>query len=393
MRYFILLATICLLQSAHAQPLKWQRLSTADKKNDLPFPDATMQTASIIVDVDRDGINDIIVTCRKARPAIVAYLRRVNGWKRTVLEPAMHTIEAGGAHLDIDQDGDEDIVFGGDWQSNELWWWENPYPNIDQTAGWKKHTIKKSGDKQHHDQAFGDFKHTGRPQLAFWNQSAKTIFLADIPANPAVAENWNYVPVFSGASDWGAPYPEGMTVADLDSDGWPDLISGNMWLRYNEASKTFIPVKFANYGGRVKVGRLKAGKMQQIVIAPGDGIGPLKWYECKGDPLSPASWVEHNLSGRDLIHAHTLELADLDNDGYLDIFTAEMAKWTEKNKEPDNNAAEAQIYYGDGKGNFRKEIVSAGIGFHEGRITDADGDGDQDIISKPYNWQVPRLDI
>jgi sugar phosphate isomerase/epimerase len=368
-------------------------VSTEKKQIALPFSNAEMQTASVVMDINKDGTNDFIVTCRNATPAIVAYIKKEKGWRRLVIEQSMHTIEAGGAHYDIDGDGDEDVVFGGDWQSNEVWWWENPFPVFKPGAGWKKHTIKAAGEKQHHDQVFGDFKHTGKPQLAFWNQGAKTIFIADIPMSPRSIANWDYTPIFTGADDGGAPYPEGMTVADIDSDGWPDLLAGNTWLKYDEPTQKFKPIRFANYGGRIAVGRLKAGKMQQIVIAPGDGTGPLMWYECNGNPEDTASWKAHNLSGRDLIHAHTLELADINGDGLLDIFTAEMAKWSEKNEDPDNAGAEAIIFYGNGAGNFKKQTVLKGFDFHEGRITDADGDGDADIISKPYNWKVPRLDV
>ena len=49
------------------------------------------------------------------------------------------------------------LVFGGDWQSNEVWWWENPSPNFDPQTPWKRHLIKKGGKNQHHDQVFGDF--------------------------------------------------------------------------------------------------------------------------------------------------------------------------------------------------------------------------------------------
>jgi hypothetical protein len=41
-----------------------------------------------------------------------------------VIDPAFLTVEAGGAAYDIDGEGDLGIVFGGDSQSNELWWWE-----------------------------------------------------------------------------------------------------------------------------------------------------------------------------------------------------------------------------------------------------------------------------
>jgi hypothetical protein len=30
---------------------------------------------------------------------------------------------------------------------------------------------------------------------------------------------------------------------------------------------------------------------------------------------------------------------------------------------------------------------------HESKIADLDGDGDYDILDKPYGWQTPRLDI
>ena len=38
-------------------------------------------------------------------------------------------------------------------------------------------------------------------------------------------------------------------------------------------------------------------------------------------------------------------------------------------------------------------VVSTGIGNHESRIADLDGDGDLDILTKPYTWDTPRLDV
>lgn len=55
-----------------------------------------------------------------------------------VVEKEFLTIEAGGAAYDIDGDGDNDIVFGNDWQGNKLWWWENPYPDFNPEISWKR---------------------------------------------------------------------------------------------------------------------------------------------------------------------------------------------------------------------------------------------------------------
>jgi hypothetical protein len=84
---------------------------------------------------------------------------------------------------------------------------------------------------------------------------------------------------------------------------------------------------------------------------------------------------------------------DIDGDGNLDIFVAEMAKWTESRTQPDNPKAQALIFYGDGKGNFRKTVFQTGKGFHEARVADLNGDGKPDILSKPYNWDTPRVDV
>src|SRR5439155_4755329 len=130
-------------------------------------------------------------------------------------------------------DGDLDIVFGGDYQSTEVWWWENPYPSFDPKVPWQRHLIKTGGKTQHHDQVFGDFKNTGKPQLVFWNQGAKSLYIADIPAAPAQTEPWTFLPVYSGQAgergdlSGGFKYAEGTAAADIDGDGIVELLGGN----------------------------------------------------------------------------------------------------------------------------------------------------------------------
>src|ERR1041385_7307223 len=202
-RFFMRLQLLCSLLfvavSCAAADLSWRHLSSVT--GDLPVPGtSTEQTGALIVDLDQDGTNDFVLTFRKVAPALVWYRHAAAGWERYVLEPDFLTVEAGGAVYDIDGDGDLDIVFGGDWQSNEVWWWENPYPKFDPNIPWKRRLIKKGGKTQHHDQVFGDFKNTGKSQLVFWNQGAKSLFIADIPANPRTTETWPFQPVYSGSA-------------------------------------------------------------------------------------------------------------------------------------------------------------------------------------------------
>ena len=371
----------------------WQYLSTT--KGDLPLPGAaTEQTGSLVADLDRDGKNDFVITTRKVAPAVIWFRRTAKGWDRYVIEPEILRVEAGGAVFDIDGDGDLDLVFGNDSTGDQMWWWENPYPNYDPAVGWKRHLIKQGGGKQHHDQVFGDFLGKGKPQLAFWNQKAQKLFLAEIPADPRNATAWPLTEIFSGSAgeegNVAFKYAEGAAAIDIDGDGKIDLLAGNLWFKHRGGTK-FEAIRIGSIGGRIAAGKFKPGKYPQVVIAPGDGIGPLKIYECIGNPEKTADWQGRDLAGRDLVHGHSLAIADIDGDGHLDIFAAEMAQWSPG--KVDNDQAVAWIFYGDGRGNFRQTIFQTGFGFHEARLADLDGDGRIDILSKPYTWKTPRIDI
>jgi sugar phosphate isomerase/epimerase len=374
------------------QTTQWKHLSSSTGQ--LPVPGKShQQTGAVIYDFGKSGVNDFVLSFRERSPALVWYRRNKKGWDRYVIDSSYQTVEAGGAVYDIDQDGDPDLVMGADYQGAEVWWWENPYPNYDPRIPWKRHIIKNSGGHQHHDQAWGNFLQTeGKEQLAFWNQQVKTLFLATIPEDPKTSP-WPFHAIFNGnageSSSW---YAEGIATGDVDGDGYTDLLAGNYWFKY-KGNGQFKAVRFANAGGRLAVGKFKPGKTLQIVVSPGDGVGYLTWYECKGDPNNSASWQGHRLIDTPLIHCHSLSISDINGDGNLDIFAAEMGKWTEKSKQPDNPNAQAFIFYGDGKGHFKKTVFSIGIGYHEAKVADLDGDGDMDILDKPYNWKAPRVDV
>lgn len=376
-----------------ASGLLWNHLSSAH--GDLPVPGPSLQqTGALVGDLDKSGVNGFVLSFRQKPPALVWYRKSPAGWERLVIDKDYLTVEAGGVVYDVDGDGYPDLIFGADWQGGDVWWWKNPGPPYTQDKPWKRYLIKHGGAHQHHDQVIADFKGTGRPQLVYWNQGVKKLFIADIPAHPEQVSEWPATEVFSGkAGENGGKYAEGVAACDVDGDGRVDLLAGNYWFKYL-GNNQFKPIRIGTIGGRIAADRLiKGSKFAQVVIASGDGNGPLKWYECKGDPEKTSDWIGHDLLGRDMIHGHSLQIADIDGDGNLDIFTAEMAKWTESRRDPDNPNAEAFIFYGDGKGHFRKTVFAKGIGFHEARVADLNGDGMMDILDKPYNWEVPRVDI
>lgn len=88
-----------------------------------------------------------------------------------------------------------------------------------------------------------------------------------------------------------------------------------------------------------------------------------------------------------MLSGHTLAVAHVNGDGNLDIFCAEMRTPGPKEK------CTAWILYGDGQGSFQVQQLSVGIGNHDSRVADVDGDGRLDIVTKPYTWETPRVDV
>ena len=112
-----------LLQKSDDVQISWTHLSTANGDLDVPSG-STEQTASLVLDINKDGLNDLVVAARKGSgPSMVWYKKQTSGWQRFVIDNQVLSIEAGGAYHDIDQDGDLDIVMGGDSGSSSVWWW------------------------------------------------------------------------------------------------------------------------------------------------------------------------------------------------------------------------------------------------------------------------------
>ena len=400
MKTFCIVLVPCFLisisQKSFSQgPIKWVHYST--EQGDLPVPnEGAQQTSALVLDIDKDGINDFVITERTTAPAVTWYKFNNYKWDRYILEADMMRIEAGSTYCDIDSDGDDDIVFGGESRSNEVWWWENPYPDFDPDTPWKRYTIKASGENKHHDQLFGDYDGDGRDELVFWNQGGKKLYFAEIPEDPKSVKEWDLKVIYEYNDDsqmeqlgqerypaWkGVNEHEGLAKEDIDGDGVLDIIGGGRWFKYDDDSRFKENIIDASYSfTRSIVGQFIEGGRPEVMLVVGDGIAPLMMYE----------YVEGTWFGKVILeevdNGHTLQTLDFNGDGHLDVFSAEM-RFGEGN--PDSKT---RILLGDGKGNFQDMIIVEGYGNHESRIADLDGDGDYDILGKPYSWKTPRLDI
>jgi len=355
----------------------WKRRSSST--GDIPVPNAgSQQTCCMVLDIDKDGVEDFVVGERTQTPSVVWYKYNGRGWDKHVIDNTKKRPEAGGDFCDVDRDGDLDVILGQDASGPNMWWWENPYPDF--SKPWICRNIKKSGSSKHHDQTVADFDGDGEVEFVSWNQRAKSLLLYEIPANPKSTDTWPSTTIYSWSSGREREvFPSIPT--DIDLDGKVDIVGGGRWFKHQGGTTYKENVIDADMSfTQCAAGQLVKGGRPEVVFSPGDMDGDAKWYRWNGK-----KWVGRTL--RHVIHGHTCEIRDVDADGNLDIFIGEMGK------PGAGDNAKIYIWYGDGKGGFEETVAHKGQGIHEGKLADLDGDGDLDILLKPYNHNSPHLDV
>ncbi len=369
-------STVVVLATDLSNRVEWTRLSSDDGDLEPPGtqPD---QTVALTGDLSGDGVDDFVIGSRFGTegPTLVWYERTASGWTKHVIEPDLLNVEAGGALHDIDGDGDLDLVVGEDSTGRRLWWWENPGSDFD-AAPWTRRVIKDGGNTQHHDQVFGDVDGDGQTELVFWNNRGQhRLYVADLPADPTV-EPWPATVVFTPPVQ-----SEGLAVTDVNGDGTDDIVGGGYWFEH-VVGGTYAAheVDAAMAFTRVVVGDLIEGGRPEMVFDSGDEVGELLLYEWNG-----SLWTARTLLA-DSAYGHSLNVGDINEDGYLDLVSGEMHF-------PTNPDPVLRVLYGDGAGGFVVDEVASGIGNHESKLADLDGDGDLDILGKPFREGVPGLNI
>ena len=192
-----------------------------------------------------------------------------------------------------------------------------------------------------------------------------TILLLIVPLQAAGQTPFERVAIDDGIKD-----PWAKIVADIDKDGFADIVIGGQagplaWYKYPDWTKSVI----AAGGYRTVDG--EAGDID----ADGDldiVMGGLIWYENPLPAASPAGkpWVAHQVADH---KTHDIELADLDRDGRLDIVSRDQSDFGAK--------AGDKVYLwrqevGD---RWTHRIIACPHG--EGlALGDIDRDGDQDIV-------------
>jgi hypothetical protein len=318
------------------------------------------------VDVDRDGDLDFISGTQKGVLYWFEY-RAADDWVRHMIGEGAKTDVAGVA-FDVDRDGWVDQVSGGTWFRN---------PGNPRAADrWERF---ENGAIPAHDHRIADIDGDGRPELfSIWDKAG--VFWFDVPDDPA--QRWPRHEILGVTVP---PCHGGIAVGDLDGDGDLDVTRVDRWLENRDGKGlTWVEHKVFAFG---KEGPW--GLQTRAELVDFDRDGDLDLLQAEGDVLDGRVALFKNVRGDgsrwevQLIKGeghrqdfHSLCVADFDGDGDVDFFTGGgpltqgIHRWFIFEQLPD--------------GSWREHLIQEGLRTHESVSADVDGDGDIDLLTKPW---------
>ncbi|MCA9441731.1 MAG: VCBS repeat-containing protein, partial [Candidatus Omnitrophica bacterium] len=274
--------------------------------------------------------------------------------------------------LDVDGDAFGDVIAQA---LPDLWWLEANDRNGSRWTFRRIGSVPKATHVNSQGFALGQIIPEAKPEIVV--AGGDGIYYFEIPDAPE-RELWPRIHVTTESSD------EGLDVADMDADGWPDIVAGNgekyvawwknpanakgNWQRFRLGTTT------PHLADRIRVGDMNGDGKTDVVVTeeryPGkEPDANLWWFEQPVEPTSD-NWPRHHIITE--YSLNNLDVADFDLDGDLDIVTCE-------HKGPN---LKLQIFENDGAGDFFEHVVDQGKESHLGTLAaDLDADGDLDLVS------------
>jgi hypothetical protein len=330
-------------------------------------------------DIDGDGDNDVVAV---QEGDTHLQLFRAPDWTRATL------VTFSGSHrfpraddlklADIDGDGDLDVVTrlgagpSDDGTGLAVW-----CENLGRATRFNPQVIGNSPEYVK-DIVVADFDRDGRPDVAMRMDSRTQLWLQ----NPG--GKWVEVLLTH-------PPHEGMEAGDLDRDGDVDLVLNGYWFptpntpaaarEGKNYTRRVIDAAWCNQTGdwtknscKVAVGDFDGDGTNDVAFSHSERAGyEVAWYRSP-TPTDDGSWSKHSVAVVD--YCHTLQAADFDQDGDVDLLVGGMIQSQHRG---------LRLMLNTGKGAGWKPQILPSDGSYSAELGDIDNDGDLDIVGI-RNW-------
>jgi hypothetical protein len=334
------------------------------------------QTA--LADLDHDGKQEFIVGQQKGTIFYFKY-HTPSHWTRHILGHDSPS-DVGGVALDVDGDGWIDFVAGGAWYRN---------PGIPGEP-FERITFDPHLNAVH-DVVAADLDGDGKLEIITMSDQ-NNLRWYKIPNDPR--QPWPLTHI-------GPAVHAGVSVGDIDGDGDLDIVrtnvwfenvrgDGSEWVAHHIGLSSPPPDDFQPYfafdATFSVVCDMNKNGMNDIVFVDNEIPGGKIWWMENLDGEGRA-WARHEIFIPQPAEPrrgayHSLYVGDLDGDGDFDLFTCEMEGV------PGDKPPRYYIFENlDGMGGSWKEhvILDANLGGHAAVVGDVTGNGQPDILAKPWH--------
>ena len=264
---------------------------------------------------------------------------------------------------DLDADGDMDVIVPNSDNSGPktLTWFEN----LGAGQSFTKRQIWSQNDEHMKDLAISDLDRDGKLDIAIRYEAKMRIFFQ------VSKTSWTVYTQAIGEH-------EGMDLGDLDGDTYPDMVLNGYWLknprnRTGSWARSDIDARWFNEGAgwpnssaRVEVADINGDGRLDPIFSDSEQTNAIIWYQATN--ASATTWQSHIIVSS-FDRAHSLQAADFDRDGDLDILAAGL---------PGNN--KIIIYLNSNSGNLWSAYTLANNSSYIAKVGDIDKNGSPDVL-------------